>query len=155
MLIPQDDIVCRFIRPQSNKWHKSKRRPRPDAFNDGRDQKGISLWHRDRLLSRSVPLKDLRLGSLEGSGQIHYTARDYYELAMEAADEKGRPLPIRLEWRTRKEQVTKQWWKWRYAHSEVLLPNDPDKGTLQCFRHLLSIYARKKAKRIVPPDRFK
>ena len=154
MLVPSDDIVCRFIRPEG-KWSKTLKRPKPDAFSDGKTQKGVSLWHRDRLHQRSVALEQLRLGGLKGSGQIHYSVSDYYEFAEEASIAKKHPLPIRLEWRTAKNQVPDQWWQWRHAHAEVLLPDDPDRSTLQHFRHLLSIYALERAKCIIPPDRFK
>lgn len=153
MTLPVDDVVCRFIRRDSNKWHKTKKRPRSDAFSDGRDQKGISLWHVERLRQYSVELEDLRLGTLCGAGQVHLTIGDFYEAAREVSDRQDiQSFHVQVEWRTDDAHVPPSWRQWNYAHAEALLPGNADRSVVQHFRHLLSL---RTAKCVIPPDRFR
>ena len=70
MPVPEEDIVCRFVR--SKDWSKSEQRPKPGAFK----QPDLSVWHQARLRAHHARLEHLQFGSLARTGQAHYTVGD-------------------------------------------------------------------------------
>ena len=97
MPVPDNDRVCRFIRPRD--WSRRENRPRPGAFK----QPSLSIWHEERLLAHGASLYDLRIEHLVGCGQAHHAAGDYQELASEAAQEEAsqfsnRHQKLRYSW---------------------------------------------------------
>lgn len=143
MSVPEDDILCRFVREKD--WSAKENRPRPSAFRET----GLSLWHVGRLLEHNVQVEDLRLKHLEGVGQAHHTAGQYIKFALEVAQETNKPFPVSVEWRPEDEHVTEPWRKWRYAHVQVEVA-DESKNFDTLFRQKLAQNARK----LVPPDKF-
>ena len=141
MPVPEDDILCRFIRPGD--WSKRDNRPKPGAFK----QAELSVWHRDRLLSRQVRLEDLRIGHLSGCGQAHHTVADYLLFARKAAQLERTPFRVQVEWRPEDQYVDKPWQPWRDAHVQVEAVEGPDKFLVE-FRRQLAL----KSRYSVPPD---
>ena len=143
MPVPEDDIVCRFVREQD--WNTRDNKPKSGAFK----QPCLSVWHVGRLQARNVQVEDLRLKHLEGVGQAHHTAGDYLRLAIEVAECEGTEFQVRVEWRTEDKYVEETWRPWRYAHVQVEALEGPGNFPLE-FRRRLAINARK----LVPPDKF-
>ncbi len=141
MPVPSDDILCRFVRP--NDWSRILNRPKPGAFK----QAELSVWHRDRLRERGVPLEDLRIEHLAGYGQAHHTVGDYLDCAREAEQIEGEPFRVQVEWRPEDEYVAEHWRQWRYAHVQVEVREGPVQFLAE-FRRLLAEKTRFK----VPPD---
>ncbi|MDE2817827.1 MAG: hypothetical protein OXK81_14180 [Chloroflexota bacterium] len=141
MLVPSGDTLCRFIRPRD--WSKAQNRPRPSAFK----QEGLSVWHKEELLARNVPLEDLRIEHLAGYGQAHYTTGDFVQLARKASNRTKLPLSVQVVWRPEDEYVAEPWRQWNYAHVQVETVEE-DKEALRVFRQQLSL----KAREIIPPD---
>ena len=141
MPVPEDDIVCRFIRP--NDWSKRDQRPRPSAFK----QAALSVWHRDRLRSRNAALEDLRIEQLSGYGQAHHTTGDYLAFADEAEEIEDQQFKVQVEWRPEDQHVDEPWRQWRYAHVQVEAVEGPDKFLVE-FRRLLALNSRV----AIPPD---
>lgn len=135
MPVPEVDIVCRFVRTQD--WSSRDNRPRPGAFK----QDGLSVWHRDRLLSSHVQLEDLRIDSLAGCGQAHHRVSDYLDFAQPASEEAGTPFAVQVEWRPEDENVAQPWRRWRYAHVQVEATEGPA-HFLQEYRWLLAVNSR-------------
>ncbi len=141
MPVPEDDIVCRFIRPDD--WSNRDKRPRPGAFK----QADLSVWHKGRLSERDVLLEDLRIGHLAGCGQAHHTVADYLEFARKAAQCEGRPFQVQIEWRPEDQYVEEPWRPWRDAHVQVEAMEGPGKFLVE-FRRQLALNLRFS----VPPD---
>ena len=141
MPVPEDDVVCRFIRPDD--WSNRDNRPRPGAFKQG----DLSLWHRDRLLSRQVLLEDLRVEHLSGYGQAHHVVADYLKFARKAEQHEGTPFQVQVEWRPEDKYVDEPWRRWRDAHVQVEAIEGPVKFLVE-FRRLLAL----KSRFSVPPD---
>ena len=135
MPVPQDDRLCRFIRPRD--WNKGTGRPSQRAFA----QPGLSVWHIGRLLESGVSLGDLQIEHLAGYGQAHHTAGDYERFASEAAEEQDTPIQVRVEWRPEDQYVAEAWQPWAYAHVQVEAIEGPP-GFLLEFRRLLALNAR-------------
>ena len=141
MPVPVEDNVCRFVRAQD--WSSRDNRPRPGAFK----QDGLSVWHRDRLLSRHVQLEDLRIESLAGCGQAHHRVSDYLDFAQVASEEAGTPLAVQVEWRPDNEYVAEPWRRWRYAHVQVEAAEGSPQFLAE-YRWLLAVNSR----HVIPPD---
>ena len=141
MPVPEDDIVCRFVRPRD--WSSRDDRPRPGAFK----QAGLSVWHKARVESRGITLEDLRIEHLSGYGQAHHAAGDYIELAEESSRQEETPLEVQVEWRPEDECVAEPWRQWRDAHAQVEAIQGPAQFT-PLFRRLLALNCRTK----VAPD---
>ena len=135
MPVPEDDVVCRFIRPSD--WSTRDQRPRPGAFK----QAGLSVWHRDRLSSRQVRLEDLRIEHLSGCGQAHHVVADYLEFAQEAARREETPFQVQVEWRPEDQYVAEPWRPWRDAHVQVEAVEGPDQFLVE-FRRMLALNTR-------------
>lgn len=93
MPVPDDDILCRFVRERD--WSYAENRPRPGAFK----QASLSVWHLNRLYEQGAALSDLQIGHLAGSGQAHHTAGDYRRLARRVSQFQGLPFQVEVEWR--------------------------------------------------------
>lgn len=143
MVVPLDDVVCRFVRPSD--WSRILKQPKPGAFK----QAGLSVWHRDRLEEQGATLDDLRIEHLYGYGQAHHTVGDYYRLARKSEEEEkdGTPFRVQVEWRPDDEFVAEPWRQWRYAHIQVETVVGPAQFTVR-FRNLLAL----KTKVAIAPD---
>lgn len=141
MPVPDDDRVCRFIRPRD--WSRRENRPRPGAFK----QPSLSVWHEERLLAQGASLYDLRIEHLVGCGQAYHTAGDYQGLASEAAQEEGIPFQVQIEWRPEDQYVSEPWRAWAYAHIQVEAIEGPDDFLIE-FRRLLA----RRTRFAIPPD---
>ena len=141
MLVPGDDMLCRFISRENTKWSEANQRPRPAAF---KEHNGISVWNVNELATREVEPGELAIGVLSGSGQAHHTAADYIEIALEAT-KRVAPLTILVEWRP---EVEEAWRKWSYAHVQV---------EFQTFNDAAGVYFRQqlsqRVRHIVPPSK--
>ena len=141
MPVPEDDVVCRFIRPDD--WSIRDNRPRPGAFK----QAELSVWHKDRLSSQGSTLEDLLIEHLAGYGQAHHAVADYLESAQEAVEREGTPFQVQVEWRPEDQYVEEPWRPWRDAHVQVEATEGPRKFLIE-FRRLLALNSRFS----VPPD---
>ena len=141
MPVPEEDIVCRFVRSQD--WSSRDNRPRPGAFK----QAALSVWHLESLQSQGVRVEDLRVEHLARAGQAHHLVEDYLALAHFASEEVGTPFAVRVEWRPEDEYVSEPWRPWRYAHVQVEAIEGPAQF-LQEYRWLLAV----KSRYLVPPD---
>ena len=143
MPVPEDDVVCRFVR--SKDWSTAEQRPKPGAFKD----LDLSVWHLERLEGQGARLEDLQFGSLLGSGQAHYDVGDFSQIAREveaeaaAGGESGK-LDVTVEWSP--ETVVDEWKRWASAHIEVRTEMDCKK-LWAAFRRALCTNARD----VVPP----
>lgn len=138
-------MVCRFIRPRD--WSPDHQRPRASAFKDNKG--AISVWHLERLQNQFVPIGDLLIGHLAGSGQAHHQAGDYTDLATHAAEQKDQPLQAQVQWRPEDEHVTPPWRQWSYAHAQVETNATQDNNeVMKEFRRLLAMECRTK----IAPD---
>ena len=133
--ISKKATVCRFIRDQD--WSPINNRPRPQAF---KDNNGLSVWDKDLLDQEAVPLDELRIVDLQGTGQAHHAVGDYFRLAEEAARCKGGTTKILIERRTDDKRVPEPWRKWNYAHIEMHVLSGSVEALKQ-FRHLLTLRA--------------
>ena len=141
MPVPQDDIICRFIRPSD--WDKRDNKPSQRAFR----QPGLSVWHIGRLLERDMSVEDLQIEHLVGYGQAHHTDGDYLRFAADAAEAEGTPFRVQVEWRPEDHYVAEPWRPWAYAHVQVEAIEGPPNFLLE-FRRLLAVNARY----VIPPD---
>lgn len=141
MPVPQEDTLCRFIRPRD--WNKGTGRPSQRAFA----QPGLSVWDLERLTEHEVSIDDLRIEHLAGCGQSQHTAEDYARFAVEAAESEKTPFRVSVEWRPEDEYVAEPWRPWAYAHVQVEAVEGPPNFLLE-FRRLLALNAR----HLVPPD---
>ena len=116
MSVPDNDTLCRFIRPGKKTWNKSGR-PKSAAFKPESDGT-LSTFHRDRVVALGDQLADLCLDSLRGSGQAHYTAGDFVRLANGLVDIGGGEdtFEVQVEWR---ETVSPGWERWSGAHAQI------------------------------------
>ena len=135
MPVPEDDILCRFIRPRD--WSRILNRPKPAAFK----QAALSVWHEARLRERNVLLTDLLIEHLAGFGQAHHTAGDYHDCAREAARRDGEPFQVQVEWRPEDQYVAEPWREWNYAHVQVEATEGPQQF-LPEFRRILAERSR-------------
>ena len=141
MPVPDNDIVCRFVRRRD--WNKRDNRPKTEAFK----QAGLSVWHQERLREQDVSLRDLQIKHLSGCGQVHHKAEDYRRFADEAAQKDGVSFQVQVEWRPDDEYVAGPWRQWRYAHVQVEATVGPANFLLE-FRRLMAINTRN----FRPPD---
>ena len=123
MSVPDDDMLCRFVRRQD--WSTREGRPKPGAFKQG----GLSVWDCEKLREHAVQLDELRIEHLAGCGQAHHTAADYLEHSSEAERREGTLLGVQVVWRSGDEYVTAPWRKWRYAHVQVEATSGPRQFT--------------------------
>ena len=133
MPVPNNDVVCRFIRPSRNTWNREERRPKQQAFK----QEGLSVWHQGRLCARGIALEDLLIENLSGYGQAHHTAGDYREFARQVAE--NEPFEVQVEWRP--DEVTDSWRRWKCAHVQVEATEGPRTFPRE-FRRLLALHTR-------------
>ena len=133
MPVPNDDVVCRFIKPGSKTWNREERRPKQQAFK----QAELSVWHQRRLCERGISLKDLLIENLAGYGQAHHKAGDYLKFARQVAEQK--PCEVRVEWRP--EEVPDFWRRWNYAHVQVEATEGPSNFPIE-FRRMLALRTR-------------
>lgn len=143
MSVPDEDIVCRFVR--SKDWSESEQRPRPGTFK----QIDLSVWHQANLQSHAVRLEDLQFGSLARSGQAHYIVGDFSRIARKVKAEAARRgesgrLDVTAEWSP--ETVPEEWEQWVTAHVEIRTKMDCKK-LWAAFRRALCTSARK----VIPP----
>lgn len=141
MPVPEDDILCRFIRPKD--WSRILNRPKPGAFK----QAALSVWHQTRLHERGASLTDLLIENLTGFGQAHHTAGDYKTCAREAEKREGEPFQVQVEWRSENQYVAEPWREWSYAHVQVEATKGPDQF-LPEFRRVLA----ERSRVVIPPD---
>lgn len=131
MPVPQEDIVCRFIR--YDKWSKRENRPRPGAFK----QPDLSVWHPERLRNKGVRLEDLQFDSLEGSGQALITVAEIFEAAQTAEQKKDGKLHVEVEWRPETVDEARQQWSYAHAQVETQTEGEPpseEGGLMSAFR---------------------
>lgn len=133
MPVPNDDVVCRFIKPSNKTWSREESRPKQQAFR----QERLSVWHQRRLCERGISLKDLLIENLAGYGQAHHKAGDYLEFARQVAEKE--PCEVRVEWRP--EEVPDFWSRWDYAHVQVEATEGPSDFPRE-FRRMLALYTR-------------
>lgn len=141
MSVPDGDTLCRFVRRQD--WSEREGRPKPGAFK----QRGLSVWHCERLREQAVGIDELRIEHLSGCGQAHHTTADYFEHAREAERQTGIVLGVQVVWRPGDEYVSAPWRTWRYAHVQVEATSGPEQFT-PLYRQLLALGTRYQ----VPPD---
>lgn len=147
--VPPDALLCRFIRETD--WSEPTGRPKADLFK----RPAWSVWDVGLLSQQQVSNIDLRLGDLEGAGQLYYTANDYLEFAEEAVRMKGPGLSLRIVRRTDNTNVDERWQRWAYAHVEVdTTDGPPARDPLTQFRRILTVESVNRAKKMVPPDKF-
>ena len=140
MSVPDRDIVCRFIKPHRDTWNPNLNQPTQRAFK----QRGLSVWHRDRLRARGVSLQDLLIQNLDRYGQAHHTAGDYRKFALQVTQNENVRFQVQVEWRP--DDVTPPWRQWSYAHVHVEA-TEGEKDFPREFRRLLAANARC----VVPP----
>ena len=140
MPIPNDDVLCRFIRPGRGYWNPQTNEPLQRAFK----QVDLSVWHQGRLHDNGVALHELLIENLSGYGQAHHTVQRYLEIAQSIAQEEGEPFQIQIEWRPN--AVTEPWRQWRYAHVQVEVTAGPQDFPLEFRRRLAA-----NAQAVVPP----
>ena len=128
--VPEDDIVCRFIRKQD--WSFRDNRPKPGAFK----QPALSVWHKDQLLAHGIPLEDLRIEHLANHGQALHTVGDYLKFADCSAQVAETPFGVRVEWRPEDEHVAEPWRRWRFAHAQVEAVEGPGNFLRTCLQSL-------------------
>ena len=143
MPVPEDDIVCRFVR--SKDWSDSEQRPKPGAFKDP----NLSVWHPARLEACAVRLEELQFGSLARTGQAHYAVGDFGRTVRKVeseAEQSGEPgsLAVAVEWAP--DTVLEAWKRWVCAHIEVRTETDC-KALWARFRRALCTSARQ----VIPP----
>lgn len=143
MPVPEDDVVCRFVR--SRDWSESERRPKPGAFKDP----NLSVWHPARLAACAARLEELQFGSLASTGQAHYAVGDFSRTAVRVeseAERSGEPgnLDVTAEWSP--ETVAEAWERWACAHIEVRTETDC-RALWARFRRALCTSARV----VIPP----
>lgn len=141
MPIPDDDVLCRFVRERD--WSYAENRPRPGAFK----QPNLSVWHLRRLDEQGVSPAELQIAHLAGSGQAHHTAGDYTRLARQVAQFQGLPFQVQVEWRPEDESVAQPWRQWNYAHIQVEAIEGPS-DFLRDFRNELA----RRCRHQVPPN---
>ena len=133
MPVPNDDVVCRFIKPSRNTWSREENRPKQQAFK----QKCLSVWHQGQLRARGISLEDLLIEDFTGYGQAHHKAGDYLKFARQVS--RDEPFEVLVEWRTN--EVTGPWRRWNYAHVQVEATKGPPTFPRE-FRRLLALNAR-------------
>ena len=144
MQVPLDDSVCRFIRRRD--WSTTHDKPKARSLK----YKQLSVWHEARLKSQGATLNDLQFGSLEGSGQINLSVRDYFDVAKKVSSRLIDPVRVQVKWRPDDQFVTADWRPWRYAHAQVELVGTIWEHFPPAFRDLLIIVAKRK-QALVPP----
>lgn len=149
MLVPDDVIICRLIRPDRDYWSVREQRPKASVFKDNRG--GLSVWDVALLEQHSASIADLLIDDLSGYGQSHHTAGDYRQFADDAAADAGYSLQVAVERRTGDEFVVESWREWSYAHIQVETSASSDtereKAALSEFRRLLAFNVRF----VIPP----
>ena len=144
MPLPNDDILCRFIR--DNDWSARDNRPKTGAFKY--KNRELSVWHKERLESEGVDLKQLRLAELSGSGQALHSVEQYFE-ARQVAEENGDGFEMQVEFRPEDEYVSEAWRQWRYAHAQVEIVEGPEK-----FPLVFRAYLARRYHSVIPPDKY-
>ena len=148
--VPADTLLCRFIRETD--WSESAGRPKADLFK----QPAWSVWDVGLLSRQQVSNIDLRLDSFESAGQLYFTAGDYLAFAQEAVRLRGPGLSLKVVRRTGDTYVPEMWQRWAYAHVEVdTTDGPPERDPLTQFRRILTVEAAERARKMVPPDKYK
>lgn len=149
MSVPPEDVLCRFIKGQSDSWNESTGRPRPGAFKDKREP-NFSTWNVVSLGLHNVQIEELMAGTFSGHGRAYLTVQDCLEAAKKAGETKGAQFDVVVEWR--QETVSPELKPWSFAHVQVEYPPDRSfRSTIVEFRQLLAT----KSKDIVPPERYR
>ena len=136
MAVSDGDMLCRFIRKKD--WSKRDQRPKPGAFK----QALLSVWHEGELMARQVPIEDLQIEHLAGTGQAYHTADDYKAFAEKASDLEGVQFAVQVEWRPGDEYVEEPWRPWSYAHVQVEAVEGPQAFLVE-FRRMLAQNVRR------------
>ena len=146
MQVPSEDMLCRFIPGDSNRWSIPNKRPRPPAFKDDR---GLSVWNVRSLEKHGVDPAELLIDALREHGQAHHTAGDYRQTAQVASKRFGVSFRISVEWQSGDRFVKPAWRQWAYAHVDVDTDCTAEReSACVYFRQHLSKIARK----IVEPN---
>jgi hypothetical protein len=146
--VPPDAMLCRFIRETD--WSESAGRPKADLFK----QPVWSVWDVNLLTRNQTPNNELRLGEFKSAGQLYFTAGDYLNFAREAVQSRVPGLSLKIVRRPDDTHVPDLWRRWAYAHVEVDTTSTPEKSVLTLFRRILTVEAAKRARKMIPPDKF-
>ena len=133
MPVPDNHIVCRFIKRSKSHWSTEKQRPKPKAFHGNI----FSVWDRDALASMGSTLADLQFDNLKRTGQAQHFTVDYYRYADEVAREQNVGFAVQVEYRTGDDDVGELWYHWRDAHAQVEVIEQPPTFPYD-FRHKLA-----------------
>ena len=126
MSVPLENILCRFVPGNREKWSQENQRPRPRAFKENH---GLSVWDVNLLKEQGVEISDLLIGSLKGHGQVHHSVKTYFEVAHVAEQALGVRMIIAVERRSEEQYVMEGWRQWAYAHVQVEYSGDPMAST--------------------------
>ena len=147
MPVPDEDLVCRFVRKRD--WCEREKRPNAAAF---KDKRGLTVWHIQRLSELGAELGQLKIEHLRGNGEAHHKAGDYRAAAQWAEDKVKEQLQVDVsldtivEWRPEDVYVAEAWRAWREAHVQV--ETQAENAALKLFRERLLLTMRYTA----PPD---
>ena len=109
-LVPDEDWLCRFIRP--GEWDFEENKPLPIAFRASRHQ--LSVFHVQRVLDSGSSLSDLCIDGLNGAGEAHIQPKTAKEAANEDNLEGFDP---KVHWRPK--HVELAWEEWADAHAHI------------------------------------
>lgn len=146
MRVPDEDIVCRFVRAKD--WSVGEDRPKPSAFK----QVDLSL-HEGRVQGRGDDLSDLQFDSLSGTGRAYFRAGDFRRFAQkieECAESELANAALSVEAVWRPDTVPDAWRRWADAHAELAAPETNSKTPMTRLRRMLCMNTRRKQ---APPDR--
>ena len=140
MPLSPDHILCRFIKPEKEKWNDKLNQPTQRAFK----QPDMSVWNQDLLRGKGACLEDLLFGELLGYGQAHHQVEDYYRLA---EDVEGEGISCRISIQLAPDQVPFPWLDWQYAHFQVYRLGESKELPLELRRRLAA-----ECRKIVAPQ---
>ncbi len=146
MSVPNEDIVCRFIRGDKDYWSTTLNRPKPNAFKDPE----LSVWDVDVLRTLSTTIRDLQFDDFAGTGQAQHSVQQYYDFAKEASEEHQAVLEIQVEFRPSDRHVRAPWRKWRDAHAQVEITKSPPPP--EPFPYKFRQKLAEKCRMAIPPD---
>lgn len=141
MRVPDEDIVCRFVRAKD--WSEGEDRPKPGAFK----QVDLSLFHEGRVQDKGNDLSDLQFGSLFGTGRAYYRAGDFSRFAQKiksCAEPELANAALSVEVLWKPETVSEAWLRWADAHVEMTAPETNCKTLMTRLRRKLCMNTRRK-----------
>ena len=139
MEVPNDYLMCRFIRP--GEWDFESGEPFPAAFRASDNQ--LSLYHIETVVTLGSDMSELCFGSLSGAGEAHLRASDFPAAASENSNLAH--LNPKVVWRP--DKVEPKWSKWEEAHAQVETSAGDDH-----FPHSYRVALVLKADPIRPPS---